>query len=170
MNCPVLPSRKAGTVTAMKLTHYSDYSLRVLIYLGLRDDTLSTITDIAGHYGISRNHVVKVVHRLGQLGYVDTLRGKNGGLRLARAPREINVGDVIRHTEANLNPVECFSDEEACVLTPVCVLRDALSDALAAFLQVLDGYTVEDLLAPRHELHQQLFFRAVPLDDQGASD
>lgn len=149
----------------MKLTHYSDYSLRVLIYLGLRDDTLSTITDIAGHYDISRNHIVKVVHRLGQLGYVETLRGKNGGLRLARAPGDINVGEVIRHTEANLNPVECFSDEDACVLTPACVLRNALRDALAAFLQVLDSYTVEDLLAPRHELHQQLFFRDVPLDD-----
>ncbi|MBA4721749.1 Rrf2 family transcriptional regulator [Alloalcanivorax xenomutans] len=140
----------------MKLTQYSDYSLRVLIYLGLRGEALSTISAISESYGISRNHIVKVVHQLGQLGYVETLRGKNGGLRLAHSPEDINVGEVVRYTEANMSLVECFGDQNACVLTPNCVLRGALNEALNAFLHVLDGYTLADLIEPRRALHKRL--------------
>ncbi|AJD46634.1 hypothetical protein S7S_01050 [Isoalcanivorax pacificus W11-5] len=140
----------------MKLTQYSDYSLRVLIYLGIQAEELSTISAISESYGISRNHIVKVVHQLGQLGYVETLRGKHGGLRLARKPAEINVGEVIRHTEASMSLVECFGDRNACVLTPHCVLRTAFSEALEAFLDVLDSYTLADLISRKRTLRRDL--------------
>lgn len=141
----------------MKLTQYSDYSLRVLMYLGVvQDDKLSTITEISNSYGISRNHVVKVVHNLGQLGYIETVRGKNGGMRLAMNPDDINVGQLIRQTEANLDIVECFSEEGNCVLTPSCQLRWALDEALTAFLTTLDRYTLTDLLKPKEEIRAQV--------------
>lgn len=140
----------------MKLTQYSDYSLRVLIFLGVRTERLATISEIAESYGISRNHVVKVVHHLGQLGYVETLRGKRGGLRLAGKPEDINIGKLVRDTEASLQIVECFGDDEACVLSPVCVLKNALNEALLAFLAVLDRYTLKDLIKPAREIDEQL--------------
>jgi len=141
----------------MKLTQYSDYSLRVLIYLGVNpDDRLSTITEISSSYDISRNHVVKVVHNLGQLGYIETIRGKNGGMRLAMKPEDINVGKLIRKTEANLDIVECFGEDGNCVLTPTCQLRWALDEALTAFLVTLDRYTLADLIKPKKEIQAQI--------------
>ena len=140
----------------MRLTNYSDYALRVLTYLGLKREELSTITEIADCYGISRNHVVKIVHHLGQLGYVDTLRGKNGGIRLARSPEKINIGQVIRHTEASMDIVECFSNQNSCIIGCSCVLRTAISEALSAFMAVLDDYTLADLMAPRRQLSKKL--------------
>ncbi|WP_347887724.1 Rrf2 family transcriptional regulator [Nitrosomonas europaea] len=140
----------------MRLTNYSDYALRILTYLGLKREELSTITEIADCYGISRNHIVKIVHHLGQLGYVDTLRGKNGGIRLARAPEKINIGEVIRHTETSMDIVECFSNQNSCIIGCSCVLRTAISEALAAFMAVLDDYTLADLMAPRRQLSKKL--------------
>ncbi|SES79693.1 transcriptional regulator, BadM/Rrf2 family [Nitrosomonas europaea] len=140
----------------MRLTNYSDYALRILIYLGLKREELSTITEIADCYGISRNHVVKIVHHLGQLGYVDTLRGKNGGIRLAHAPEKINIGEVIRHTETSMDIVECFSNQNSCIIGCSCVLRTAISEALSAFMAVLDDYTLADLIAPRRQLSRKL--------------
>ncbi len=140
----------------MKLTNYSDYALRILIYLGLKREKLSTITEISDCYRISRNHVVKIVHRLGQLGYVDTLRGKNGGIRLAHAPEKINIGEVIRHTETSMDIVECFSNQNSCIIGCSCVLRTAISEALSAFMAVLDDYTLADLMAPRRQLSRKL--------------
>ncbi|MXS84407.1 Rrf2 family transcriptional regulator [Nitrosomonas sp. HPC101] len=140
----------------MKMTNYSDYALRILIYLGLKRERLSTITEIADCYHISRNHVVKIVHHLGQLGYLDTMRGKHGGIRLARAPETINIGEVIRQTEASMELVECFSDQNACIICDSCVLRSIISDALLAFMTVLDGYTLADLMIPRRQLKKQL--------------
>lgn len=140
----------------MKLTHYSDYSLRVLIFLGVHPGRLSTISEISESYGISRNHVVKVVHHLGQLGYVNTMRGKHGGLRLAGEPANINLGKLIRETEASLQIVECFGDDEACVLSPVCVLKKALGEALTAFIETLDKYTLADLIVPASDIKSQL--------------
>ncbi|MGE0226048.1 MAG: Rrf2 family transcriptional regulator [Acetobacteraceae bacterium] len=137
----------------MQLTLYTDYSLRVLIYLGLRRDRLSTVSEIAQGYGISRNHLVKVVHNLSTLGFIHSLRGKGGGLSLARAPELINIGDVVRHAEANFNIVECFDGRQLnCPITPVCRLKGALSDATDAFLGVLDGYTLADVLKNEHKL------------------
>lgn len=140
----------------MRLTNYSDYALRILTYLGLKREELSTITEIANCYGISRNHIVKIVHHLGQLGYVDTLRGKNGGIRLARAPEKINIGEVIRHTETSMDIVECFSNQNSCIIGCSCVLRTAISEALSAFMAVLDDYTLADLMAPRRQLSKKL--------------
>ncbi|SFU42055.1 transcriptional regulator, BadM/Rrf2 family [Nitrosomonas eutropha] len=140
----------------MKLTNYSDYALRILIYLGLKREKLSTITEISDCYRISRNHVVKIVHHLGQLGYLDTLRGKHGGIRLARAPEMINIGEVMRHTEASMDLVECFSDQNACIICDSCVLRSIIAEALAAFMTVLDSYTLADLMVPKRQLKKQL--------------
>lgn len=133
----------------MRLTQYSDHALRVLIHLAvLGDDARTTISAIAERHQVSRHHMVKVVHQLGQLGYVDTLRGKGGGLRLAQPPAQIVLGEVVRHTERQLDLVECFNDPGACVLTPHCGLRGVLTEALAAFLAVLDSYTLADLVGP----------------------
>ena len=129
----------------MRLTRYTDYALRTLIYLGLNEPRQSSIGEIARAYGISENHLTKVVHQLGRLGLVRTIRGRGGGLRLALDPAEIVVGAVVRRTEEDLALVECFSGG-ACAITPSCRLRRALGEALAAFLAVLDGYTLADLL------------------------
>lgn len=140
----------------MKLTLYTDYSLRVLMYLGVRDEGRATITEIASSYAISRNHIMKVVYELGKLGYIETVRGKHGGLRLGRDPADINVGDVVRHMESGFELVECFGPGNTCCLAPVCVLRDALGEALQTFIGTLDRYTLADLIAPRRELRRQL--------------
>lgn len=145
----------------MKLTQYTDYSLRVLMYLGFKDGP-ATISEISERYDISRNHVVKVVHQLGQLGYLQTVRGKGGGLRLARPPAEINVGAVIRDME-NMELVECLGDNNTCVLSPPCVLRTALKDALDAFLATLDGYTLQDLVDPPQRARRQKMLKVLSL-------
>jgi Rrf2 family transcriptional regulator, nitric oxide-sensitive transcriptional repressor len=134
----------------MRLTTFSDYAFRVLIYLGSAPQGLATIADIAAAYGISENHLMKVVHRLARLGYLETVRGKGGGMRLARAPAEINVGEVLRATEDGFELVECMGEGESdCRIARACVLKGALEEATAAFLQALDRYTLADLLRPR---------------------
>ena len=137
----------------MRLTTFTDYCLRVLMYVGIRNGELATIDEIAGCYGISRNHLMKVVYRLGQLGYVETLRGKGGGIRLALDPAAINLGALVRETEDELALVECLqASPGSCRILSACVLKGALGEALDAFLAVLDGYTLADLLAPRRRL------------------
>jgi Rrf2 family nitric oxide-sensitive transcriptional repressor len=133
----------------MRLTVYTDYSLRLLIYAALDPDRLINISDVAKAYGISRNHLTKVVHQLGLAGYLTTVRGKGGGLRLARSPASIGIGDVIRRTEPDMALVPCFEPVSGpCVILQACRLRKALHEAREAFLEVLDGYTVADLIAP----------------------
>jgi Rrf2 family nitric oxide-sensitive transcriptional repressor len=129
----------------MRLTRYTDYALRTLIYLGLNAPRQASIAEIARAYGISENHLVKVVHHLGRLGLVKTTRGRGGGLRLAHAPGDIVIGQVVRQTEDDLALVECFSNG-VCAITSACRLRSALGEALAAFLAVLDRYTLADFL------------------------
>jgi len=137
----------------MRLTTYTDYALRVLMYLGLRGDELSTIQEIAEQYGISKNHLMKLVHVLGQLGYVETVRGKKGGLRLARRPEAITVGEIIRRMEPDMALVECFrSTDVHCRIVRTCILKNALGEALDRFLTTLDAYTLADLLAPAEDL------------------
>ena len=141
----------------MQLTQFSDYSLRVLIYLGLRDGQLSTIEEIAAAYGISESHLTKVAHKLGQLGIIDTVRGRKGGMRLANDAAQINIGTTIRLTETNLTIVECFdANRNTCPIAPVCALSKALGDALDAFLAVLDRYTLADILKNRRDLGRLL--------------
>ncbi len=142
----------------MRLTTFSDYSFRVLIYLGAAPDGLATIEQISAAYGISANHLMKVVHRLAQLGYIETVRGKGGGMRLARPPAAINVGEVLRATEDGFALVECMDSREAdCRIASACVLKRALGEALAAFLQALDRYTLADLLRSRAPVSALLF-------------
>ena len=136
----------------LRLTNYTDFSLRVLIYLATKDsDKLSTISEIANAYGISRNHLMKVIHELGKMGVIDTIRGRGGGIRLALPPNQINIGAIVRQTEDDFNLVECFGDgPNNCVISPVCGLKHALHRALAAYLSVLDEYTVADLIGDPH--------------------
>jgi Rrf2 family nitric oxide-sensitive transcriptional repressor len=137
----------------MQLTLYSDYSLRVLVYLGLQPERLATISDIAKAYGISRNHLVKVVHHLGTLGWITTTRGRGGGMALALPADQINIGAVVRQTEPNFDLVECFDmQRNTCPIAPVCALKGALAQAQRAFLSVLDDYTLADVLGNRAEL------------------
>ena len=120
----------------MRLTDFTDFTLRTLIYLALQPDRLSTIADIADAYDISANHLMKVVHQLAASGDVATTRGRRGGLRLARPPADINIGAVVRRTEPDMALVACFVDPQRCVIQDGCVLQHVLADALGAFLGV----------------------------------
>jgi Rrf2 family nitric oxide-sensitive transcriptional repressor len=140
----------------MKLNLQTDYALRVLIHVGTNAGGLSTIQEIADAFSISKAHLMKVVHRLGKAGYLDTIRGKNGGMRLKRAPETIRIGDVVRSIEEDLAVIGCLGQEAFCRIQGPCVLRGALRDATLAFLAVLDGYTLSDLLTPRTALARLL--------------
>jgi len=129
----------------VKLTRYTDYALRVLMHVAARPERLSSIGEIARGYGISQNHLMKVVHDLRKSGYVAAVRGRTGGIRLARPPSEINVGEVVRHTEEGFDLVDCGS----CVIARGCGLTGVLKEATRAFLAVLDGYTLADLVESR---------------------
>jgi Rrf2 family transcriptional regulator, nitric oxide-sensitive transcriptional repressor len=137
----------------MRLTVYTDYALRMLMYLALKEDELATIAEISVSYGISKNHLMKVAHQLGVAGYVETVRGRGGGLRLARRIEAIGLGDVVRFTEPDMAIVSCFKPIDApCAIRPSCVLRQALQKSRDAFMSVLDDYTLSDLVRPRGRL------------------
>jgi Rrf2 family transcriptional regulator, nitric oxide-sensitive transcriptional repressor len=129
----------------MRLTSYTDYAMRVLLYLGARPERICSVAEISRAYSISQNHLVKVVQGLGKLGYVASVRGRTGGIRLARPANEICIGQVIRETEDDFDLVDCHR----CVIAPACGLTSALDEALAAFMAVLDRYTLADLLDRR---------------------
>ncbi len=140
----------------MQLTRYTDYSLRVLIFVAVHKEGLATIDEISEAYGISKAHLTKIVHQLGLAGYLETVRGRGGGLRLARPPEKIRVGAVVRQTE-DMSLVDCFDPKTRhCRIEPVCGLRAVLKDALQAFLKTLDEYTLADLVARRREPLAQL--------------
>ncbi|WP_078379597.1 RrF2 family transcriptional regulator [Sutcliffiella halmapala] len=143
----------------MKLTLYTDYSLRVLLYLASAPSTdkLVQIKDIASAYNISKNHLMKVIFHLGKLGYIETIRGRNGGLKLAVSPSSIQIGKIVRQTEEDFHMVECFQDHNSCILTPVCKLKGILYQATQAFLSVLDQFTLEDLLSNKDQVASLLF-------------
>ena len=130
----------------MRLTDFSDYSLRVLLYAAARDGQLITIEEAAQVYGISRAHLMKVANQLTRAGFLRAVRGRSGGLTLAKTPAQIRLGDVLRTTEPDFALVECFRSENRCLITPRCRLRGALKEALAAFVGTLDRYTLADLL------------------------
>lgn len=135
----------------MHLTRYTDYSLRVLMYVALKGDEISTISEIAISYGISKNHLMKVVQALNSNGYLIAVRGKNGGLRLNGSPDKINVGTLVRETEQAQTLVDCFPGGGGCAITPACHLKVVLAEALEAFFKTLDNYTLADLLPDRYQ-------------------
>ncbi len=147
----------------MKLTTFTDYSLRVLIYLAIEPQRQATIAEIASAFAVSENHLMKIVHFLGKHKLLANVRGKGGGLRLARPPEAINVGEVVRLTEAGSLPAECFDPgSNSCVITPACQLRKVLVEAVQAFHDALARYTLADLVQQRRPLARIL---SVPLPD-----
>jgi len=140
----------------LRVTLHTDFALRVLIHVGLNDGRLTTINDIAQSFGISKAHLMKVVNDLSQKGYLDTVRGRNGGIRLMLKPRDINIGQVVRDTEDRLNVIGCLEHKGYCPIERVCVLRSALRNATAAFLAVLDAHTLADLIEPQRALSSLL--------------
>jgi Rrf2 family nitric oxide-sensitive transcriptional repressor len=148
----------------MRLTTYTDYTLRALLHMGAHRDRLVTIQEIAELHHISKNHMMKVVHRLGLSGLVETVRGRNGGLRLAREPSEINIGQVVRASESDFYMAECFDPEGTpCALVGNCLLKNVLSEATASYLKVLDSQTLADLLPEPRPTSAPLTFHRKPV-------
>lgn len=138
----------------MRLTSYSDYSLRVLLYVAVNSKKLVTIKEISEAYEISSNHLMKIIYNLGKMNYIETIRGRNGGIRLSKQPVDINIGELIRKTEEDFYLVECFKEDNNCVITPVCSLKHMLNEALNSFFLVLDTYTLEDILTNKSVLKE----------------
>jgi Rrf2 family transcriptional regulator, nitric oxide-sensitive transcriptional repressor len=145
----------------MHLTRFSDNALRCLIAIGLEPERAIPVPEIAERMNMSYEHLVKIVQRLTALGYVDTVRGRHGGVRLAIDPATLSLGTLIRQTEDNLALVECFTNEgSGCPIAPACRLATVLDDALEAFLAVLDKKTLADVLKPKRELARLMRPRA----------
>ncbi|WP_141733367.1 RrF2 family transcriptional regulator [Oligoflexus tunisiensis] len=141
----------------MQLSLHADYACRVLIHLAVGQETRSSIEEIARAFAISQNHLVKVVHRLGQLGFIETTRGRNGGIRLAMPPEKISMGAVIRRMEPHFEVVECLnSSTNTCPIVGLCGLQPALQRARDAFLQVLDDVTLADVTRKKKDLARAL--------------
>jgi Rrf2 family nitric oxide-sensitive transcriptional repressor len=137
----------------MQLTMFSDYALRVALYLATHTEELVSVAEVSRAYGISSAHLTKVAQRLTELGVVEAVRGRGGGLRLARPPEEIGVGTLVRATEPHLDLVECFDPAtNTCPISPACGLKGALEKARHAFLEVLDGYTLADFVRRQDRL------------------
>ncbi len=137
----------------MELSRFTDYALRVLMFTASRDPEKVTLRELSDAYRISHHHLVKIVHKLGALGYLRNQRGRSGGIHIGRPPEEIRVGDVIRHTETHFNLVECFNSEtDMCRISPACQLKGVFHEARDAFLGVLDAYTVADLVQQRRSI------------------
>ena len=131
----------------MQLTSYTDYSLRALLYIADQPGRLVTVSEIAEHYGVSRNHMVKVVHNLGATGYIETVRGKSGGVRLAKLPEDIRVAEIVQMTEPHMDIQECFNPEtNNCPLLGDCRLTGVFFEARDSFMNVLNSYTLADML------------------------
>jgi len=142
----------------MQITRYTDYSLRVLIYLAVNSTSLTTINEIASRYGISKNHLMKIVQMLNQEGYLLAIRGKNGGVKLNRPTNEINIGKLVRLIEDKKDLLECHSVNNQCVITPSCQLKNIFNQALESFYDTLDSYTLQDIVNDKNtnELTQLL--------------
>lgn len=141
----------------MRLTRFSDNALRCLMYLGLSDRAISTVGEVARRMSMSEDHLLKVVKRLSQLGYVQTIRGRKGGLRLARSPEDINIAEVLRATEDNLAIVPCLeAHDEACPISAVCQLAPVIEEALGSFFGTLQRYTLADLVRERRDMRRAI--------------
>jgi len=147
----------------MQLTYHTDFSLRLLLYLMARSDgEVVSVGAIASAYGVSSNHLSKVAAELTRLGWLESIRGRGGGLKLLDAARGLSVGDVVRATEHNMALVECMGSANTCPITPVCRLKGVLVEARDAFLEVLDSYPLEDMVQDQGELRRLL---SIPPDD-----
>jgi Rrf2 family nitric oxide-sensitive transcriptional repressor len=147
----------------MQLTAYTDYALRVLIFLVVHEDRLVTIAEMASAYGISQNHLMKIVHQLGQEGFIETVRGRGGGLKLGTSPECLKLGDIVRRTERHFHVVECFDQPtNRCPISPACGLAGVLAEARDAFLAVLDRYSLADIVQERSALIRLLELDNVP--------
>ena len=135
----------------MRMTLQTDYALRMLIHAALRQDRSCTVSDVAEAYGLSRNHLLKVALKLRRLGFINTMRGRAGGIRLAMPPDRINIGALVRATEEDLSPVECMQGR-ACAISPACRLKGIFGEALNAYLSILDKYTLADIVRNRGAL------------------
>lgn len=141
----------------MRLTVYTDYSLRLLMYIALHQGKLCTIEEVSRGYNISKNHLMKVAHELGMKGFIEAIRGRGGGLRLAKPADQIRVGDVVMSTEPDFTLVECFDHHKnKCVITPVCKLIAVIAEAERAFLVTLNQYTIADMIVEPHVLKKFL--------------
>ena len=150
----------------MRLSEYTDYSLRVLMYCAVHRQSLVTVAELAEHYNLSKNHLMKVVNDLARRGLIETTRGRGGGLRLLKAPEDIRIGDVVRASETDFRLVECFDPQtNACALSPSCRLRLLFQDGLQAFFAQLDGATLADIVGPLPPLREGSDARrpAIPL-------
>tara|TARA_B100001059_G_scaffold118202_1_gene118384 strand:- start:706 stop:1140 length:435 start_codon:yes stop_codon:yes gene_type:complete len=136
----------------MKLTAYTDYSIRVLVYIGINNDQLCTASEISEFYGLSRNHLSKIIHHLSSLEIIQSYKGPKGGIELAKDPKEINLGNLIRKTEPDFHIVECFASNINCRIAPACKLKSILYESNQLFLKNLDRYSLADVLKNRKEL------------------
>ncbi|MCA8888944.1 MAG: Rrf2 family transcriptional regulator [Parvularculaceae bacterium] len=147
----------------MRLTTHTDYALRVLIYAATSPASLCTIESISSAYGISRNHLMKIVRRLGESGFIETVRGRGGGLKLAMPAHQICIGDVVREMEDDLTQAECFRpDQNSCIITPACGLKHAFAKALEAYLDALDQCTLADVARKQNILSGLLELNVAP--------
>ncbi|MGJ8624535.1 MAG: RrF2 family transcriptional regulator [Yoonia sp.] len=150
----------------MKLTSYTNYALRSLQLAAIKSPDLVRIDDVARIHGLSRPHIMKIVHELGKAGYLETVRGRGGGFRLARAPQDIIVGEIVRLNEGSMDVVECFNpDKNTCPLIGICVLSRKMQEATAAFLAVLDDLTIADIAANKGQLMDRIAPLEIPRDE-----
>ena len=140
----------------MRLASFSDYSLRVLIYLAVKDKELSTVGEISKKYNISRNHLVKVVHNLATMGVINSYKGKGGGIALSLSPDKINIGKLVRKLEMDSTLVECFGNSNQCIITSSCKLKNAIKAAEQSFYETLSTYTLEDIVSNKNKLAESL--------------
>lgn len=147
----------------MQLTRYTDFGIRTLMYLAIQPEreTLFRIAEITEVFELSPNHVSKIVHHLGKLGYLETIRGKSGGFRLGRSPKDINIGQLVRVLENSLAPIDC--SKPYCRFTPSCQLKGVLAEAVTAYLTVLDQYSLSDIVSNRKELLTLLPELSIPV-------
>ncbi len=139
----------------LQLTLQTDYTLRVLIYLAIKNETLATIEELAHFYNISAHHLTRIIHKLGELGYIITLRGRGGGFHLSQNPKDINIGEVIEKIENHFYTVECFDPEKkTCKLLGACLLQPLLAEATKNFISTLKQKTLADLLVNENKLKQ----------------
>jgi Rrf2 family transcriptional regulator, nitric oxide-sensitive transcriptional repressor len=141
----------------MRLATFTDYSLRVLIFLALKEDELSTVAEIADKYQISKNHLIKVVHNLSTMQIIESFKGKGGGISLAIPPDKINIGKIVRELESESYLLECFGTNSECKINPVCKLKAALKQAENNFFKTLESYTLADIMTNQRQLSSILF-------------